>query len=236
MKLKKLLRNKLKVIKVVYYNFDYDLPKLNEYYTRFFEAYDNIYYAPKYPILRSFYFELVYKNNKKIRYSINVDSIDFYNPSKSIVLNNELKKSYQFAIINVKQDYKNYFNGILGLVHFYFEKFNYGNVTPLFLVDVNIKIDIFKLFSEMNQNKLTDNQFFHSIIFSPSECSEKVVKMDIELYNFIEKLRFFLGFSKTRIKEDFFICGQLFYFTFNNDINLSNFNYYCVKHIISKST
>ena len=239
MKLKRLWSNKSKVNKVIFYNFDFTLSELNDIIKSYYKKYCNVIHSTGENAFEfSLKFTLSKTESKNIvdNFEINFDYIDFNNYSKFLIRSFNKSITNQFAIINLKFDYLNFFNGVLGLLDEYYQQFCNHDFAPLFLIDVLISDEVLIQLNKLNSLQLTDNQLFHSIIFSPSESSENILQKDLLLYKIVLDLRFFLSYRTIKHKQQYFICGTLLYFTFNNKLNMQNFIYYCNKHINSKSS
>ena len=238
MKLRKLWRNKSKVNKVIFYNFDFNFSELNDMIKQHFEKYSNIIYTPGNNFEYVLKYNLSKKESKVIgnNFEIYFDHLDFKNYSKFNINSTNKSITNQFAIVNVKLDYLTYFNGLLGVLDEYHQQFSNHNYEPLFLIDIQISDEILNQLNMINNFKLTDNQLFHSIVFSPSESSENILKQDKILYKIISDLQFFLSFRTIQNKRYGLVCGTLFYFTINHQLNMKNFIYYCNKHINSKTS
>jgi hypothetical protein len=237
MKLKKLWNNNSKVNKVIFYNFDFNFSELNDIIKQHYEKYSNVIYTSG----NSFEFALKYNlcnaESKVIGndFEIYFDYLDFKNYSKFNINSANKSITNQFAIVNLKLDYLTYFNGLLGVLDEYHQQFSNHNYEPLFLINIQMSQEILTQLNEINNFKLTDNQLFHSIIFSPSESSENILQQDKSLYKIISDVQFFLSFRTIQPKRHGLVCGTLFYFTINHQLNLKNFIYYCNKHINSKT-
>ena len=234
MKLKKLWSNNSNVNKVVLYNFDFNFSELNNIIYLYYKKYSNVIYNSS-------------NNHEKLKFNlcktesnstfgifeIYFDYLDFKNYSEfNINLASESITNH-FAIINLKSDYLTFFNGILGLLDDCHQYFLNNNHEPLFLMDVLISKKILSQLYKINTYQLSDNQLFHSIIFSPSESSENILQQDKSLYKIISNIRKFLEIRAKKQKQYTFVCGTLLYFTMNNKLDTQNFIYYCNKHINS---
>jgi hypothetical protein len=238
MKLRKLWRNKPKVNKVIFYNFDFNFLELNEIIQHHYKKYSNVLYKSGNKIAFVLKFSIIKTEYKDIsdNFEIYFDYLDFKNYSKFKVYSAKKSTVNQFAIINLKFDYLSFYNGVLGLLDEYHQQFCNHNYAPLFLIDVKVSDEILIQLKKLNSLQLTDNQLFHSIVFSPSVSSENIVQQDKSLYKIISDLRFFLSFRTKQYKQQALVCGTLLYFTLNQQLNMQNFIYYCNKHINSKSS
>ncbi len=238
MKLKKLWSNKSKVNKVIFYNFDFNFSELNDIMKQHYEKYSNVVYSSDNTFALVLTFTLSNTDNISIHddFEIYFDYLYFKNYSKFNINSANKSITNQFAIINLKLDYLTYYNGVLGLLDEYHQQFCNYNFAPLFLIDVLISDEILIQLNKLNSFQLTDNQFFHSIVFSPSESSENIVQQDKSLYKTILDLRFFLSFRTKQYKQKSLVCGTLIYFSLNHQLDKRNFIYYCDKHINSKSS